>query len=415
MYALQGPMTKPKSSLGAAAPADARSGEASGSPIEDQRRQADQLQAIGRLAGGVAHDLNNLLTTINGFAQLLLEGLPDDDAQVDDVKEILGAGQRAAELTGQLLAFSQRQILQPQVVDLGSFVSRCAPRLRALVGERIDVRVVPDRTAHRAQIDPAQFEQVLANLATNAREAMPESGRLTIETGGVLLDESYARTHLGVRAGPHVTVTISDTGPGVDEETRAHVFEPFFTTKPRGKGAGLGLSTVYGIVTQSGGTITAESEPGRGTTFRIYLPEVTTPADAAPPPESVGARPRGTETILVVDDEDSVRQLACQILRKSGYTVIEASGGTSALRECRDSGDEVDLLLTDVVMPGMNGRELANAASALCPTLKVLYMSGFADHAIVHDGILDPGIAFLPKPLTVDTLTRSVRAVLDGA
>ena len=383
--------------------------------IEDQRQDARRLQAIGRLAGGVAHDFNNLLTTINGFAQIVLEALPDDDARVDDVKEILGAGQRAAELTNQLLAFSQGQILQPQIVDLGLFVSRCAPRLRALVGEQIDVRVVHDRSAHRAQIDPAQFEQVLATLATNAREAMSESGRLTIETGGVQLDESYARSHLGVQAGPHVTITISDTGQGIDEEMRAHVFEPFFTTKPRGKGAGLGLSTAYGIVTQSGGTITAESEPGQGMTFRIYLPEVEEPADSAAAPEASSPRPRGTETILLVDNEQSVRQLARQVLQKSGYTVIEASDGAAALRECRAHAGRVDLLLTDVVMPGMNGRELAIAVSKLCPTLKVLYMSGFADQLIVHDGVLEPGLAFLPKPLTVETLTRKVRAVLDGA
>jgi nitrogen-specific signal transduction histidine kinase len=404
----RGPLAKKARTDGAAEPA-----------LDAQRREAEQLQAIGRLAGGVAHDFNNLLTSINGFAQLVLEDLPSDHPSVEDVKEILGAGQRAAELTNQLLAFSQRQILQPQVVDVGTLINNCAPRLRALLGEQIDVVIVLDRTPHRVSVDPAQFEQVLTNLAANAREAMPESGRFSIETSRVVLDEAYVGTHLGACPGCHTAIAVSDTGPGIDDETRAHVFEPFFTTKPQGKGAGLGLSTVYGIVTQSGGYITAEAGAGGGTTFRICLPEVAAEAevevaaDVQRPPETI-ERPRGSETILLVDDEDSVRQLASQLLRKSGYTVIEAADGPAAVRLCRDRPQPVDLLLTDVVMPRMNGRELAAEVNALCPTLKVLYMSGFADHGIVHNGILDAGLAFLPKPLTMDSLTRKVRDVLDG-
>ncbi|HAK53999.1 MAG TPA: hypothetical protein DCP38_00750 [Acidobacteria bacterium] len=345
----------------------------------------------------------------------MLEDLPSDHPSVDDIKEILGAGQRAAELTNQLLAFSQRQILQPQVVDVGTLINSCAARLRKLLGDQIDVVVVLDRTPQSVSVDPAQFEQVLSNLATSAREAMPESGRFSIETSPEVFDDTYVGAHLGARRGRHVAIAVSDTGPGIDDETQAHLFEPFFTTKTHGKGAGLGLATVYGIVTQSGGHVTAEAGAGGGTTFRIYLPEVDAEARAdVPAPRATAERPRGSETILLVDDEDSVRQLASQLLRKSGYTVIEAADGPAAVRLCRDLPRPVDLLLTDVVMPRMNGRELAAEVNALCPALKVLYMSGFADHAIVHDGILDAGLAFLPKPLTMDTLTRKVRDVLDA-
>ena len=378
-----------------------------------QAAARDRLDVVGRLAGGLAHDFNNLLTTINGFAQLVLESLPPDDELVDDVTEIVTAGKRAAALTHQLLAFSGRQILQPRVLDLGVLVRGAAPRLRELVGESVEVHTRVDSTPGYVHVDLVQLEQALMNLAVNAREAMGGTGRLTLATSLVDLDRGSAQIYPGLPKGRYVRLTLRDVGAGIDEETRAHIFEPFFTTKPTGQGAGLRLSVVYGIVHQSGGGVAVESEPGHGTTFTIYLPQVSRVAESSALPEEVIDRSGGSETILLVDDEDSVRRLAGEFLRRRGYTVLEAAAGDAALGYCRGHRGPLHLLVTDVIMPGMNGRELAERTTAIRPELKVLYMSGYADQAIVHDGILDGGLALVSKPLTMETLTRKVRAVLD--
>jgi PAS domain S-box-containing protein len=379
--------------------------------LEDHLRQSQKMEAIGRLAGGVAHDFNNLLTVITGYGQLLRARLDPKDLNLLD--EVLKASDRAASLTRQLLAFSRRQILTPQVFDLNSVVANTETMLRRLIGEDIELTTVLEPKLGHVKADPGQIEQVIMNLAVNARDAMPQGGKLTIETANINLDESYARTRTGVAPGPYVMLVVSDTGVGLDAETLGYVFEPFFTTKEKGKGTGLGLATVYGIVKQSSGSIWAYSEPGRGTSFKIYLPRFNAPATkderTFAPPASAG----GSETILVVEDEGGVRSLVCATLKSKGYKVLEARGSLEAHSLVERYAEPIHMLLTDVVMPQMSGKELAKQVSAAHAEAKVLFMSGYTDDAVVRHGILEASTSFLQKPFTPSSLARKVREVLD--
>jgi signal transduction histidine kinase/ActR/RegA family two-component response regulator len=379
---------------------------------EDQLRQSQKMEAIGRLAGGVAHDFNNLLSVVLSYSAFALAALDDNDSVAADVREIQSAGKRAADLTRQLLAFSRQQMLAPAVVDLNDVVGHMDTMLQRLIGEDIDLRTVTPPQVGKVKVDPGQIEQVIMNLAINARDAMPNGGTLTIETANVFLDEPYVSSHVGVKVGPHVLLAVADSGVGMTPDVQARIFEPFFTTKERGKGTGLGLSTVLGIVEQSGGSISVSSVPGRGATFRIYFPCT----DEDPDSMQLAAAPRtlqGTETILLVEDEEQLRALGRQILSKSGYHVIVAENAPNALTICEKYEGTIHLLLTDVVMPLMNGRELAERAARLRPAMKVLYVSGYTDNTIVHHGVLDEGVAFLQKPITPDNLRRKLRDVLD--
>ena len=382
--------------------------------LEAQFRQAQKMEAVGRLAGGIAHDFNNLLTAILGYAELALEHLPAESDLAADIDQIRRAGMSASSLTRQLLAFSRRQMLKPEVICINDVVSGTETLLRRLIGEHIELATRLDPNVAHVSADPSQIEQVIVNLAVNARDAMPEGGRLTIETGNVHLDAAFAAAHMGARTGPHVTMTVSDTGIGMDEATQAQIFEPFFTTKEKTKGTGLGLATVYGVVKQSGGFIWVDSAPGLGATFTTYLPVVDAPLDAhADVPGSKLTHEAGNETILLVEDQDDVRRVASAILRHGGYSVIEAGHPHAALAIVRDATARFDLLLTDVVMPDMSGRELAKLAAGDRADLKVLYMSGYAEDAIVEHGVIAPGLAFVPKPFTPKALLRAVRAALD--
>jgi PAS domain S-box-containing protein len=383
--------------------------------LEEQFRQAQKMEAVGQLAGGIAHDFNNLLTAILGNTQLLLRDLPPGDAMRGDVEEIRKASERAASLTRQLLAYSRRQMLQPEVLDLNVVVAEMDKMLRRLIGEHITLVTVlsPDLGAVRA--DPNQIEQVLVNLVVNARDAMANvgGGKLTIETANVDLDDAFAQRHLGSVPGPYSMIAVSDTGCGMDATVRAHLFEPFFTTKEVGKGTGLGLATAYGIVKQSDGYIAVHSEPGRGSTFKIYLPRIATPTGPAAAPAK-GGPGRGTETILVVEDEPAVLALSRRALEAQGYVVLAASEPAAALRLVELHGGTIHLLLTDVVMPGLSGRVLADRLTARRPGLRVLYMSGYPGDAVVQHGELPSGSAFLQKPFSPDALARKVRDVLDA-
>jgi PAS domain S-box-containing protein len=382
--------------------------------LEVQLRQSQRLQAVGKLAGGVAHDFNNLLTAITGYCDLLLNRAGPNSPLRKEILEIQKAGERASTLTHQLLAFSRKQVLQPKVLNLNTVVAEMHNMLRRLIGEDMDLATILSPDLGLVKADPGQIEQVIMNLAVNARDAMPQGGKLTIETANANLGEVYGHQHQAVQPGPYVMLAVSDTGCGMDTKTQSYIFEPFFTTKELGKGTGLGLSTVYGIVKQSGGYIWVYSELGRGTTFRIYLPRVE---DTIAKPESTAVRAgptRGTETILVVEDEDGVRGLVCEILRESGYTVLDVRHSTDALSLCEKHQGRIHLMITDVVMPGMGGRELAERLTHLRPELKVLYMSGYTENAIVHHGVLDEGTAFLQKPFMPDILARKVRDVLDA-
>jgi PAS domain S-box-containing protein len=383
--------------------------------LEDQLRQAQKMEAVGQLAGGIAHDFNNLLTAILGNTQLLLRDLPPGDTKRGDVEEIRKASERAASLTRQLLAYSRRQMLQPEVLDLNVVVAEMDKMLRRLIGENISLATVLAPDLGRVRADPNQIEQVLVNLAVNARDAMERSGggKLTIETANVDLDEAFAQAHLGSKPGPHAMLAVSDTGMGMDATVRAHLFEPFFTTKEVGKGTGLGLATVYGIVKQSGGYISVYSEPGHGSSFKIYLPRLAAPA-ASPAPALKGSAGRGTETILVVEDEPAVLALSQRALEAQGYVVLAASDATTALRLVERHGGTIHLLLTDVVMPGMSGRDLADQLAARRPGIRVLYMSGYPGDAVVQHGELQAGSTFLQKPFSPDGLARRVREVLDA-
>jgi signal transduction histidine kinase len=379
---------------------------------EEQLRHSQKMEAIGRLAGGVAHDFNNVLSVILSYSELAVGGLPRADPLADDIDEIRKAGERAAGLTRQLLAFSRQQKLEPRVLDLASAVGDMEKMLRSLLGADVELTFLPSPGLWSVKADPGQIEQVVMNLAVNARDAMPRGGRLTIELKNVELDEDYARDHLDVQPGPHVMLAVSDTGAGIDKPTLARIFEPFFTTKEVGKGTGLGLATVFGIVKQSRGHVWVYSEVGHGTTFKVYLPRVDGQA-TAPAPEPIAGDLRGTETILVVDDDDQVRAVASGILRRHGYVVLEASNGGEALLVCEQHGARIHLLLTDVVLPRMSGRLIADRATALRPELKVLYMSGYTDDAVLQHGILESDVAYMQKPITPRTLGRKVRAVLD--
>jgi PAS domain S-box-containing protein len=383
--------------------------------LEDLLRQSQKMEAVGKLAGGIAHDFNNLLTAITGYTDLLYLRLPGDIGK-RELTEIRKASDRAASLTRQLLAFSRQQVLQPKVIRVNEVVGNLAGMLSRLIGEDIDLVVSLDEEVGRVKADPFQLEQVLMNLAVNARDAMPRGGKLTIETANVILDEVYARAHPDVKPGPYVMVAVSDTGIGMDSETRTRIFEPFFTTKALGKGTGLGLSTVYGIVKQSHGHMWVYSEPGQGATFKVYLPLHEEAPEAPPPPQPTRVVPRGWETILAVEDEESLLNLVTEILKDAGYNVIPALGPKEAVRAMLEHRDRsIHMLLTDVVMPGMSGRALADQVTRERPGMRVLYMSGYTDNAIVHHGVLDPGVTFIQKPFTPDALIKKVREVLDAA
>jgi PAS domain S-box-containing protein len=380
---------------------------------EEQLRLSQKLEAVGSLAGGVAHDFNNLLTVIAGHCDLLLSSLPADHPIRKDIEQINRAGERAAELTRQLLAFSRKQVLQPRVMDLNTVVADVEKMLRRLIGEDIELLVCIDPGLACVKADPGHMEQVIMNLAVNARDAMPQGGRLRIETANVVLDEAFCREHPPTPPGAYVMLALTDTGEGMDEHTRSRIFEPFFTTKERDKGTGLGLATVYGIVKQSGGYIWVDSEPGQGATFRVYLPRTGGPADAAQPPAAEIGPLEGRETVLLVEDDLVVRELASQILEIKGYTVLEAGDAGEARRICREHEGPIHLLLADVVMPQMGGRALCDLLVRDRPQMKVLFMSGYTDEAVMRHGVLREGSPFLQKPFTPTDLARAVRGVLD--
>jgi two-component system cell cycle sensor histidine kinase/response regulator CckA len=380
--------------------------------LEAQLLQAQKMEAIGVLAGGVAHDFNNLLSVINGYAELLLEGIAPDDPRSQDLEKINKAAQHAASLTSQLLAFSRKQILQPKILNLNETVMEMSAMLRRLIGEDIELITITPPDLDLINADPVQIQQIVMNLAINARDAMPFGGKLTIETKNSDLDENYARGHPVVKPGPYVMMAISDNGSGMDAETQACIFEPFFTTKVQGKGTGLGLSTVYGIVKQSNGFIWVYSELGKGTTFKIYFPRASGAAAGSSDTTRTDLEMRRPETILVVEDETSVRTLASRILRDRRYTVLEASNGKEALEIAQNYQGEIDLVLTDVIMPGMSGTELASRLKSVRPGSRVLYISGYTNDTVVHHGVLDSGVAFLQKPFSVNGLVSKVQEVI---
>jgi two-component system cell cycle sensor histidine kinase/response regulator CckA len=382
---------------------------------QGQLEQAQKMDAIGRLAGGVAHDFNNLLTVILGRTDILLQPLPPEDPMRRGIELIRRTAGRAADLTRQLLAFSRKQVLEAVVLDLNAVSADMKDMLARLIGEDIALVTAPTPGLGRVKADRGQIEQVVMNLAVNARDAMPRGGHLILETENVDLDAEYVRRHMGARPGPHVMLSVSDSGVGIPRDILPHIFEPFFTTKEQGKGTGLGLATVYGIVKQSGGYIEVDSEPDRGTTFRIYLPRVAASAPALERSSRPPAAADGTETVLLVEDEEGVRELARDILRASGYTVIEARNGSEALLLSERHPGPLDLLLTDVVMPRMSGRELAERLAQVRPAMSVLYMSGYTDDAVIRHGVLGADTAFLQKPFTPATLVQRVRETLDLA
>ena len=382
--------------------------------LERQFRDAQRMEAVGRLAGGVAHDFNNLLTAIFGYADLLSEELPPDSPARGDLQDIQTAATRAATLTRQLLAFSRQQVLQPVVLNINDVIEKVEKMLRVLLGADValEMHLAPDLGNIKA--DAGQLEQVIINLAVNARDAMPTGGKLTIETANVGLSDDYAEAHRPVVPGEYVMLAVSDSGVGIDETVKTRLFEPFFTTKAAGKGAGLGLATVYGIVKQSGGYIWVYSEPAHGATFKIYLPYVGARVAEANKPAPTEGTPGGTETILLVEDDELLRPLARALLVKLGYRVLDAANAGAALALARLHEGEIHLLVSDVVMPGQSGLQLAEQLAAERPQMKVLYMSGYTDEAIVRHGLLEPGKNFLQKPFTITMLARSVRTVLNG-
>jgi two-component system cell cycle sensor histidine kinase/response regulator CckA len=382
--------------------------------LEEQSRASQKLEAIGSLAGGVAHDFNNLLSVILGYTAFAAERLRDGDPLKSDLLEVERAGNRASALTRQLLAFSRKQVLRPVPLSLNQVATGLEKMLRRILGEDIDFALKLAPGLGLTLADPGQVEQVLMNLVVNARDAMPGGGGLTIETSNVEVDEEYAVRHVAVKPGAYVQLAVSDTGCGMDQPTMARIFEPFFTTKEKGKGTGLGLSTVYGIVKQSGGNVWVYSEPGQGTTFKIYLPrEPSVAAEAAIKPSPEPHQASGTETVLVVEDEEALLRIAVRALEAAGYTVLQAANGEGALETSARHAGDIHLLLTDVVMPRMNGELLARELSKTRPSVKVLYMSGYSEGAVGHQGMLDPGTQLLAKPFTSAGLTRKVREVLD--
>jgi signal transduction histidine kinase len=381
--------------------------------LEEQLRHAQKMEAVGRLAGGVAHDFNNLLTVITGYSDLLLAGQDLAPAQRTALEEIRKASERGGALTHQLLAFSRRQPLTPKVVRPNELVANMEKMLRRLIGEDVQLTTIPATTG-TIKTDPGQLEQVIMNLVVNARDAMPQGGKLTIETGDFLLDDPFTATSLDLKPGAYVMLAISDTGIGMDAETRSHLFEPFFTTKAPGRGTGLGLATAYGIIRQSGGSILVYSEPGHGTTLKIYLPRVPDHNGGEQPAQTPEADIAGSETILVVEDEDRVRKLICEVLLAKGYRVLEAIRGEEAVAICKGHAGAIDLVVVDVVMPQMSGPDVVRQLQEARPSLKVLYMSGYTDEAIMQHGILASGSAFLQKPFMPNTLARKVREVLNA-
>ena len=381
--------------------------------LERQLLQAQKMEAVGRLAGGIAHDFNNILTAIFGYADLLTEEFPAGSPARQDLEEIRKAATRASALTRQLLAFSRQQVLAPVVLSVNDLVADVDKMLRLLVGEDVELRLNLARDAGNVRADSGQLQQVIMNLVVNARDAMPTGGKLVIETADAELTEQYAELHQAVIPGRYVMLAVSDTGVGMDAQTKARIFEPFFTTKEKGKGTGLGLSTVYGIVKQSGGYVWVYSEPGHGTTFKLYLPRVDAPAEPQAPPRET-ATLTGTETILLAEDDEILRPLTKGLLTKLGYTVLDAKSAEQALAVAGARQGPIHLLVADVVMPGASGRELARRLAQSRPETRVLYVSGYTDDAIVHHGMLDPGLKFLQKPFTPAALARKVREVLDA-
>jgi two-component system, cell cycle sensor histidine kinase and response regulator CckA len=381
--------------------------------LQEQLRQAQKMEAVGRLAGGVAHDFNNLLSVIMGYTSLSMERTRGDDPLRGQLEEVLRAAERARDLTRQLLAFSRQQVLEPRIVNLNEVIGQLERMLERLIGEDVQFAAIKSPDLGRVRVDPSQIEQVLMNLVVNARDAMPTGGKLTVETANVELDETYAAEHPPVVAGPHVMLAVSDTGHGMDRTTQARIFEPFFTTKEVGRGTGLGLSTVFGVVRQSDGHIWVYSEPGKGAVFKVYFPRVS-----AEDQEEV-QRPRpapksGTETILVLEDEEQVRRVVIAMLVRGGYKVLEAATAAQALAIARQSDQIIDLLLTDVVMPTMSGPEVVKRVRETRPRLKAICMSGYTDETVFRHGILESGVAFLQKPITPDSLRQKIRSVLDG-
>ncbi|MGE3467914.1 MAG: PAS domain-containing protein, partial [Pyrinomonadaceae bacterium] len=382
--------------------------------LEDQFRQSQKMEAIGVLAGGIAHDFNNLLTAINGYSDLTLRKMPVDDPLRANIEEVKNAGDRAAVLTSQLLAFSRKQVLNPIVHNVNTVISNIENMLRRIIKENIELRTSLDPNLGNVRADPGQIEQVVMNLTLNARDAMPNGGLLTIKTETTYLEESYVGQHLEIKPGNFVKITVADTGEGISPEVKSHIFDPFFTTKEVGKGTGLGLSTVYGIVKQSGGDIMVYSEVGHGTTFKIYLPCVDENVEQPKWPEPPQEHQRGTGTILLVEDEDIVRNLVIAVLTGAGYKVLDAASGDEGLAICRSYTDPIHLLLSDVIMPKMGGIELKAHVAKLRPEISVLFMSGYTDESLAHRGIYDEDVAFIEKPFTPDALARKVREVLEN-
>ncbi|MFZ5453375.1 MAG: PAS domain S-box protein [Thermodesulfobacteriota bacterium] len=382
--------------------------------LENQLTQAQRMEAVGILAGGIAHDFNNLLTAIMGYGELMKMDLDKNDPHYHYTDEIMKTATRGSTLTHQLLAFSRKQILQPSVLSINNLVNNMEKLLRRLIGEDVELVTIIDPELGAVRADKGQIEQIIMNLAVNARDAMPYGGKLTIETANALLDEDYGRSHLDVVPGPYVMLAVSDNGMGMDTPTQAHIFEPFFTTKTLGQGTGLGLATVYGIVKQSGGHIWVYSEKGQGTTFKIYLPRVEKAVSGAEPKAVVVTQLKGAETILVVEDDDTLRQVIARGLKRFGYKVLTAANGGEALLTCERRKSPIHLLLTDVILPQMGGRELAERLTSLRPDLKVLYMSGYTENAIVHHGILNDDIGFLQKPFKVNVMVEKIREILDS-
>ncbi|OPX94728.1 MAG: Blue-light-activated protein [Syntrophorhabdus sp. PtaB.Bin006] len=381
--------------------------------LEEQLRQSQKMEAIGRLAGGIAHDFNNLLTVIQGYTDIALLGVEKNDPLQAKLTAIGKAAWKAASLTHQLLAFSRRQVLEMQVIDLNASVRELEGMLRRMIGEDIELTAVLEKDLGKVKVDPRQIDQVIVNLAVNARDAMPDGGKLSIKTANCYLDETFALDHIDAVPGPYVTLSMSDTGTGMSPEIMARIFEPFFTTKELGRGTGLGLSTVYGIIKQSGGNILADSEPGQGTTFTVYLPRIDEKTDQAGRDKTVVPPAGGNETILVVEDDSAVRESTIEILAMQGYNVLEASGGDEALRIASRPETPIHMVLSDVVMPEMSGRQVVDRLIQVRPEIKALFMSGYTNDAIVHYGVLDEGVAYIQKPWTPDELWRKVREVLD--
>lgn len=382
--------------------------------LEDQLRQSQKMEAIGQLAGGIAHDFNNLLTVIEGYTELLFSNIGENDPSYNFIRQIKKAADRATALTGQLLAFSRRQILQPKTIDVNALVSEMSIMLKRLIGEDIEFSTLLSPDIGSIKADRSQMEQVLMNLAVNARDAMPDGGLLTVETKMVSLEAAmYESHHSGIRKGDYVMLAISDTGVGMDKDTQERVFEPFFTTKEKAKGTGLGLATVYGIVKQSGGHIWVYSEVGHGTTFKIYLPKVKSKMTKTDKPEIAKVEMRGSETILVVEDEFMVRELVCDTLRTSGYTILEAANGRQAIDVFTKNNQKIDMILTDVIMPEMSGRKMIETLTQTHPDVVALYMSGYTDDAIIKHGVLEPGMAYIQKPFSPKGLIEKVRDVLE--